>query len=200
MQAQLPARCSAPTPISSHHCERRFQARGDAAPCCAPLPSGHSSGATRRQRRAPFAPAHGASQWRRPGVQCQATEGDGQGDAPVKDRITSTLSGLDLLLGIDPEEAARKKARPIARMPVLASIGCWRGVPGTPSLPESKSRCPRAGILLWLHNHSCSSACGADNVSSRSFSRCLWLPLCNARWQSPLHHWRHRQCEAAGAM
>lgn len=101
MQAPLHAGCTASAASCSHHSELRVHVRCDSAAGCGP-----QSSAVRRLRRTPFAPAHGV---RRRGVHCQASESDG--DASVKNRITSTLSGLDMLLGIDPEEEAKKKVR-----------------------------------------------------------------------------------------
>jgi hypothetical protein len=42
-------------------------------------------------------------------LRCAASSDDSGSETPVRDRIKSTLSGLDSLLGIDPEEEERKK-------------------------------------------------------------------------------------------
>lgn len=44
-------------------------------------------------------------------LRCAAGSDDSGSETPVRDRIKSTLSGLDALLGIDPEEEERKKVR-----------------------------------------------------------------------------------------
>ncbi len=64
------------------------------------------------QRRVPFCGYRSASGAARTALlRCRA-DGDDSGDAPPADRIKATLSGLDALLGIDPEEEAQKKVLP----------------------------------------------------------------------------------------
>ncbi len=98
------ARCS---DAASQHAERGLSSRR--ALCGA---------AGRLQRRPPFCGSHrrGAA-----GLKCRAS-GDDTSDTPVQDRIRDTLTGLDALLGIDPEEEENKKVR--------RSCGCnWSAAP-----------------------------------------------------------------------
>jgi hypothetical protein len=60
-------------------------------------------------------------------LRCAAGSDDSGSETPVRDRIKSTLSGLDALLGIDPEEEERKKVGVTSpyRMLVHAPFACY---------------------------------------------------------------------------
>lgn len=153
MHAQLLSRGSAPSSAAlfcRNHSDAEASCRGRCQPR-ADAGTGVSSAqyASRTRHRTPFGVAAGSRWSPKRTVHCQAEE-DSQGN-----RISSTLSGLDALLGIDPEIEAKKKVCVSATL--FFTILCGAGL-------EAVSLCSMHLNLLATH---CSGLQAIYHVSDR---------------------------------